>query len=79
MEDAISFIENEVLHGKVDIDQSARLPTPEIVYMPAVGGQSEPAKFTLDQTSSMVSELAPLILFLKYLVRPDDLLDSGGT
>ena len=73
MEDAISFIENEVLHGKIDLDQSAGLPTPEIVYMPS-GSQSEAGKFTLDQTSSMVSELAPLILFLKYLVRPGDML-----
>jgi hypothetical protein len=73
MEDAISFIENEVLHGKVDLDESSGLPIPEIVYMP-VGGQSALGKFTLYQTSSMVSELAPLILFLKYLVRPDDLL-----
>ena len=73
MEEAISFIENEVLHGKVDLDESSGLPLPEIVYMP-VGEQSEVIKFTLDQTSSMVSELAPLILFLKYLVRPGDLL-----
>ena len=73
MEEAISFIENEVLHGKVDLDESSGLPIPEIVYMP-VGGQSALGKFTLYQTSSMVSELAPLILFLKYLVRPGDLL-----
>ena len=73
MEDAISFIENEVLHGKIDLDESSGLPIPEIVYMPA-GAQSEAGKFTLDHTSSMVSELAPLILFLKYLVRPGDML-----
>jgi hypothetical protein len=73
LEDAISFIENEVLHGKIDLDESSGLPIPEIVYMP-VGGQSALGKFTLYQTSSMVSELAPLILFLKYLVRPGDLL-----
>jgi hypothetical protein len=73
LEDAISFIENEVLHGKIDLDESSGLPIPEIVYMP-VGGQSALGKFTLDQTSSMITELAPLILFLKYLVRPGDML-----
>ena len=55
------------------MDESRGLPTPEIVYLPkdtaALGKE-----YTLDQTSSMVSELAPLILFLKYLIRPGDLL-----
>ena len=63
-----SFFERNVIQGKVDLDESATLPLPEIAY------QTEAGKFTLDQTSSMVSELAPLILFLKYLVRPGDLL-----
>lgn len=67
-ENAISFIENEVLHGRVDLDESAGLPYPEIAY------ESESGKFTIDQTSSMVSELAPLVLFLKYLIQPGDLL-----
>lgn len=68
LENVISFIENEVLQGEIDLDESAGLPYPEIAYESASG------KFTLDQTSSMVSELAPLILFLKYLVRSGDLL-----
>ena len=66
---AIGFIENEVLRGSVDLDNSGGLPYPDIVYESGSKG-----KFTLDQTSSMVSELAPLVLFLKYLVRPGDLL-----
>ena len=70
---AISFIENNVLYGKIDLDESGGLPTPEIVYL--TGGAELPAaKYTLDHTSSMVSELAPLILFLKYLVNRGDLL-----
>ena len=69
----ISFIENEVLHGVIDLDESGGLPTPDLVYMPTVA-QTGAEKFTLDHTSSMVSELAPLILFLKYLVNPGDLL-----
>ena len=73
MDDAISFIEDSVLHGKIDLDQSAAPPVSEIVYLPNET-QSESGEFTLDETSSMVSELAPLILFLKYLVRQGDLL-----
>ena len=70
---AIDFIENSVLYGKIDLDKSGGLPTPEIVYL--TGGAELPAaKYTLDHTSSMVSELAPLVLFLKYLVNPGDLL-----
>lgn len=64
----IGFIERTVLQGEVDLDQSASLPLPEIAYETTAG------RFTLEHTSSMVSELAPLILFLKYLVRPGELL-----
>ncbi len=70
---AINFIENEVLHGAIDLDESGGLPTPDIVYLPT-DTDSQTGKFTLEHTSSMVSELAPLILFLKYLVNPGDLL-----
>ncbi len=68
LDEAVSFIETSVLQGKIDLDESEGLPFPDIAY------DSKAGKFTLDQTSSMVSELAPLILFLKYLVRPGDLL-----
>ena len=65
---ALNFIESEVLSGKVEINELNGLPFPDISYETPAG------KFTLDQTSSMVTELAPLVLFLKYLVRPGDLL-----
>ena len=68
LEKAVTFIETEVLRGKIDLDDSGILPYPEITYETSSG------EFTLNQTSSMVSELAPLVLFLKYLVRPGDLL-----
>ena len=68
LENAISFIEQNVLQGEIDLDESAGLPYPEIAYNTSAG------QFSLEHTSSMVSELAPLILFLKYLVRPGDLL-----
>ena len=70
---AIGFIENSVLRGKIDLDESGGLPTPEIVYLPESDGGIT-GKFTLEHTSSMVSELAPLVLFLKYRINPGDLL-----
>ncbi len=73
MVNAISFIETSVLRGKIDLDESDGLPYPEIVYLQESNG-APTGKFTLEHTSSMVSELAPLILFLKYLVNPGDLL-----
>lgn len=73
LQQAVDFIEGSVLHGKIDLDESTGLPIPEIVYVP-YGSTSEDDKFKLDQTSSMIQELAPLILYLKYLVRPGDLL-----
>ncbi len=63
-----TFIETEVLQGRIDLDESAGLPYPEIVY------ETDTGQFPIDQTSSMVSELAPLILFLKYLIDEGDLL-----
>ena len=73
LDNAIRFVENQVLQGRIDLDDSDGLPYPEIVYEQTV---VEPSlgTFTLDHTSSMVSELAPLILFLKYLVYDGDLL-----
>ena len=70
---AIAFIESEVIGGQIDFDESDGLPLAEIVYLPGPIG-APTGKFTLDQVSSMVSELAPVVLFLKYLVRPGDLL-----
>ena len=67
-DNAISFIEQNVLQGEIDLDESTGLPYPEIAYTTAAG------KFTLEHSSSMVSELAPVVLFLKYLIGPGDLL-----
>lgn len=68
----VDFLERAVVGGKVNLEES-ELPYPEISYEP-FAGQPYTGKFFLRQTSSMVSELAPVILFLKYLVRPGDLL-----
>ena len=70
---ATNFIETDVLRGKIEIDESEGLPYPQFVYLP-MGAEQENVKFTLDRTSSMVSELAPVILFLKCLLDKGDLL-----
>lgn len=69
--ESVTFIENSVLQGQINLDESGGLPMPEIAYFP---NGKDATQFSLNQTSSMVSELAPLILFLKYLVNPGDLL-----
>lgn len=59
------FLESQVTKGAIDIE-AGKLEYPEIYYESATG------KFPLHRTSSMVSELAPMVLFLKYLIDPGD-------
>jgi hypothetical protein len=73
IEEVVGFLEAEVLRGKIDIERDREVTYPEISYAP-VSGQPDTGKFPFHKTSSMVSELAPVILFLKYLVRPGDLV-----
>jgi predicted ATPase len=63
--DIATFIEGQVTKGIIDIE-TGKLEYPEIYYEPASG------RFPLYRTSSMVSELAPIVLFLKYLIDPGD-------
>ena len=60
------FLETDVVKGIVDIKKE--LEYPEISY------NNESGQFQMHQVSSMVSEIAPLILFVKYLVRPGHIL-----
>lgn len=60
-----TFLESEVTKGAIDIE-AGKLEYPEIYYEPKTG------KFPLHRTSSMVSELAPMVLFLKYLIDAND-------
>ena len=69
---AIAFIESVVIGGRIDLDNT-ELPAPDIVYWQGPA-EAPTGKYALDHTSSMVSELAPVVLFLKYLVQPGDLL-----
>ena len=62
-------LENDVLAGKI-ITKSMLSGYPEFFYQP----HATKEEIRLDQTSSMVSELAPLVLFLRSLVNPGDAL-----
>ena len=62
-------LESEVLVGKITA-KPLLSGYPEFFYQPR-GAEEE---IRLNQTSSMVSELAPLVLFLRGLVRPGDTL-----
>ena len=62
-------LENDVLAGKI-IAKPLLGGYPEFFYQP-LGAKEE---IRLNQTSSMVSELAPLVLYLRGLVNPGDML-----
>ncbi len=70
LQDVVSFIETKISQGVLDFDDSQGLPFPDIKYLPSGDSKS----FRIARSSSMVSDLAPLVLFLKYLVLPGDLL-----
>jgi predicted ATPase len=64
-----AFLEQKACGGTVDIGATeARFEYPEIYYA------IMDSKLPLHRTSSMVSEIAPIILFLKYVVHRGDLL-----
>ena len=61
------FLEGEVIRGSISLE-AGKLEYPEIYY------ETRSGKFPLHRTSSMVSELAPVILFLKHLITSHDML-----
>lgn len=62
-------LEDEVLRGEVEVRRPAA-GYPEFRYRPQKAEQA----LRMSQSSSMVSELAPLVLFLRGIVRPGDTL-----
>ena len=62
-------LETEVLDGQIRLKPSAS-GYPDFSYLP----QGMKEEMRLSQTSSMVSELAPLVLFLRSGVKPGDTL-----
>ena len=65
----VEALENEVLRGEIEVRKSA-VGYPEFRYRPQKSGQT----LRMSQSSSMVSELAPLVFFLRGVVRPGDML-----
>ncbi len=61
--------EKKVLRGSVHTDES-ETGYPSFTYQP----QGWKAKLPLMNASSMVSELAPVVLYLRHIVLPEDLL-----
>ena len=67
-------IENTMLRGSVRSDASAKTGAsyPVFSYLPS--GWKEDQNLPLMNVSSMVSELAPVVLYLRHVVRPGDVL-----
>ena len=63
-------LEGEVLEGKIQVKRSTPEAYPEFVYRPK---QSKEA-LRMSHSAAMVSELAPLVLFLRGIVKQGDLL-----
>lgn len=63
-------IEEAVLDGSVGVDRSPLVDYPRFTYRPDGWSDALP----LMNASSMVSELAPVVLYLRHLVEPGDVL-----
>ncbi len=69
MNHIVDALESDVLGGQI-ITKPSPTGYPEFLYRPQETGQD----MRLNRSSSMVSELAPLVLFIRDLVRPGDTL-----
>ncbi len=67
-------IENRILGGSVRIDRLSPIDYPRFAYRPH-GWKDDLA---LANSSSMVSELAPVVLYLRHMVGPDSVLIVEG-
>ncbi|OOV36002.1 hypothetical protein BO98_02230 [Candidatus Synechococcus spongiarum LMB bulk10D] len=63
-------LERQTLSGEIIIDPSTTGGYPEFVYRP----QGTKQDIRLNRASSMVSELAPIVLFMRRIVGPGDTL-----
>lgn len=66
-EDVSRLLETEILHGEVVLTEEPS-GYPEVVF------RSDAGIFPLSRTSSMISELAPIVIYLRYIVHKRDLL-----
>lgn len=63
-------LERKLLNGSIQARDESRKTYPDFVYVP---NQSN-LRLQMSQSSSMVSELAPIILFLREIVAPSDMI-----
>ena len=63
-------LETELLEGKIVVERPTPEASPEFMYLP---DQAEEA-LRMSHSSAMVSELAPLVLFLRSIIKRGDLL-----
>lgn len=61
-------LENRMLFGEIKIEPSPMTGYPEFYYQP----QGWKDNIPLINSSSMISELAPVVLYLRHIVRPGD-------
>ncbi len=63
-------LENQILRGSINVTQTPLINYPRFIYRPQ--GWNEDLE--LANASSMVSELAPVVLYLRHLVEPNNVL-----
>ena len=63
-------LEDEILHGQIEVKRPVSEGYPEFLYRP----QQTEQVLRMSQVSAMVSELTPLVLFLRGVIRPGDTL-----
>ena len=68
--DADSEIEKRIIQGTIGTDRSGPINYPLFTYRPDGWKEDLPLMYA----SSMVSEIAPIVLFLRYLVYPGNVL-----
>ena len=73
-DDLGKLIERHILEGSIDVDPT-EIGYPFFVYRPLEWQQGKSKEdLPLTNSSSMVSELAPVVLYLREIVRPGDVL-----
>ncbi len=65
-----NLLEKEVLRGEIKVNQPNGVGSPQFLYK----SQTSDQYIRISQASSMVAELAPLVLFLRGIVKPGDTL-----
>ncbi len=70
IEEIATVLEEEVLYGKIKVQRHGTTEHPQFYYHPRKAG----IRLGMNSSSSMVSELAPLIMLLRGIVKPGDTL-----